>query len=208
MLDITQDFGLPKAETIEEFSRFAERLSRSNYIQNGEKFETEPAIAAQFLLHAPDNGLYITDSTDEYTEISLSPGYRSGEVLEGLYASFHLCENGVYRFSAEISEDNINYWGFMPRHFDENGKEILEKGIAGNWRNEFGVTLSHKPCSFAIWFHVPSGTKETKILVSPLSKRIFSDSASLKVKNAKLEKIKDKIIVKETTQEKRKVCSL
>lgn len=208
MLDITQDFGLPKAETIEEFSRFAEELSRNRYIPDGETFETEPEIASRFSLHAPDNGLYITDSTDQYTEISLSPGYRSGEVLEGLYASFHLCENGVYRFSAEISEDNINYWGFMPRHFDESGKEILEKGIAGNWRNEFGVTLSHKPCSFAIWFHVPSGTKETKILVSPLSKRIFSDSASLKVKNAKLEKIKDKIIVKETIQEKRKVCSL
>lgn len=207
-LDLTEDFGLPCAETVEKFAEDAKIISLSHYDLKDKTYKTlEPEIN-NISLHAPDGGLNISDSGADFVTVSTAADYRNGEILEGATINCVLEPNAIYEFSAEISEDNIEYWGILPRHYDKDGNEVLEKGFGGNWRNEFAITLAHKKCRFTFHFNVPTDAVSTKILISPLSKRLFSYPAGLTASNIEIRKIDNISLEKEYIEEKGKVCSL
>ncbi len=206
-IDLTKDIGLPYAESVEKFAEDAKNISLSHY--NVDKnYKTVAPIINNISLHAPEGGLHISDKGTDFVTVSTAADYRNGEILEGATIECILEPNAIYEFSAVISEDNIEYWGIMPRHYDKNGNEVLEKGFAGNWRNEFAITLAHKPCKFTFHFNVPGDAVNTKILISPLSKRLFSYPAGLTASSIEIRKIDNMSLQKEYVEEKGKVCSL
>lgn len=176
-----KEYIYPIAQTGEQLAYEFDRITREKYFGDT-KPKLELCKNLSFGLHAPYGGMSLCGDT-----LNIESAYRPGEAIEGMKWSGKL-EPGVYRVSMDAECGNITGWGIMPRHFDENGDEIIESGFNESWRQELSINRSHEKANFSLYFEVPAGAEETHVMVCPACKEMFLKPAFMKITESKLER--------------------
>lgn len=160
---------------------------REHYFGKEEISLNEEINLHSWELYAPRGDINAVNLNEQY-ELRIPPWRRLGWVIEGLECSLEL-HPGVYILELEAKTENLPYWAIMPRHYGEDD-EIYEKGFSPmQWRNCLSVLSSHDWTQWKLYFRVPEKAISTKILIYPCCKELFSKSAEIKLRNAKLVRV-------------------
>jgi len=190
--DSMWEFG-PTATTLSEYAGWAAAASRQRYFGEDEPEPASGGPAQQLSWRAltPEEGLSVASSQDGEVIIQTPPWRRLGWVIEGAECELAL-EPGVYELELEARAENLDLWCAVPMHFAGHG-EIYEKGIdMMHWRHSLDAPGPHDWQAWRFSFKVPEGATQTRIVLFPLDKTLFSREAQLTVRGTFLRRLSGK----------------